>query len=127
MFLFTDVTEKDQYMTYMKGSHNSFHSLFRTTINDRFTEEEVTAKCGKDAAFKCLGRAGTVFIFDANGFHRGNRTQGAVRDSLITQYTAGRYLWPLSIPYSFLDQLSKPQVKFLKRNPNINLVWRIAD
>lgn len=120
MILFTDVTDKDQYMNYMKGSHKIYHSLYRTSVNNRFTEEEVNQICGK-TAFKCLGKAGTIFIFDANGFHRGNRNLGAVRDTLINQYTAGRYLWPFDIPQNFLTSLSESQIAFLKRNPNIHL------
>ena len=120
MFLFTDVTEKDQHMSYMKGSNKIYHSFFRTSVNDRFTQREVDGACGK-TEFKCLGKAGTVFIFDANGFHRGNRNLGAVRDTLITQYTAGRYLWALDIPEKHLAGLSEAQLAFLKRNPNINV------
>ena len=75
MILFTDVTEKDQYMSYMKRSHKIYHSLERTSVNDRFTEKEVM-DISKSLAFNCLGKAGTVFIFDANGFHRGNRSLG---------------------------------------------------
>jgi hypothetical protein len=104
----------------MKGSHNIYHSLHRTSVNDRFTEEEVNSICGK-TAFKCLGTVGTVFIFDANGFHRGNRNLGAVRDALINQYTAGRYLWSFDIPQDFLSGLSEKQIAFLNRNPNIHI------
>lgn len=121
MFLFTEVTEKDQHMSYMKGSNKFYHSLLRTSINDRFTQEEVDSVCGK-TAFRCLGKPGTVFIFDANGFHRGNRNLGAVRDTLIVQYTAGRYLWPFDIPEAFLSGLSKAQRDFLELNPNINVM-----
>jgi len=120
MFLFTDVTEKDQHMSYIKGSNNTYHSLLRTSINDRFTQEEVDAACG-GTEFKCLGKAGTVFIFDANGFHRGNRNLGAKRDSLITQYTAGRYIWGFDIPEKHLARLSDAQLSFLNHNPNINV------
>ncbi len=121
MVLLTDVTEADQYMSYMKCSHNIYHSYERTTINDRFTEEEVL-KLGDHKVVKCIGKAGTIFIFDANGFHRGNRTLGATRDVLINQYTAGRYLWPFEIPEKFMVNLNAEQVKFLKRNPHIEIL-----
>jgi hypothetical protein len=107
-------------MSYMKGSNSIYHSLFRTSVNNRFTQEEVDSICGK-TAFKCIGKAGTVFVFDANGFHRGNRNLGAVRDTLINQYTAGRYLWAFDIPEKHLARLSEGQLAFLKRNPNINV------
>ncbi len=120
MILFTDVTEKDQYMSYMKRSHKIYHSLERTSVNDRFTEKEVM-DISKSPAFNCLGKAGTVFIFDANGFHRGNRSLGAVRDSLINQYTAGRYIWGFDIPERFIHGLNATQLEFLMRNKNIKI------
>jgi len=121
MVLLSDVTEADQYMSYMKFSHKIYHSFERTAVNDRFTEEEVL-KLGVHNVVKCIGKAGTIFIFDANGFHRGNRNLGATRDVLINQYTAGRYLWPLGIPEKFLINLNTEQVKFLKQNPHIEIL-----
>lgn len=120
MILFTDVTEKDQYMSFMKQSHKIYHSHERTTLNDRYTEEEVREQCGQSIV-TCTGKAGTVFIFDANGFHRGNRSIGATRDTLINQYTAGRYLWGFDIPRKFTKELSSKKFKFLMQNPNIKL------
>ena len=121
MVLLTDVTEKDQYMSYMKGSQKIYHSLERTSINDRFTEDEVKSLAGLQE-FHCLGKAGTVFIFDSNGLHRGNRSLGATRDSLITNYTAGRYIWGFNIPERFVRGLTLSQRKFLMRNKNIKIV-----
>lgn len=121
MILLTDVTEEDQYMNYMRRSHKKYHSYERTTINDRFTEAEVQ-NFSKEPAFKCIGPAGTVFIFDANGFHRGNRSLGAARDSIIIQYTAGRYLWDFDIPAQLLEKLSESKREFLDRNPNIHAI-----
>lgn len=120
MILLTDVTEKDQYMGYMKYSHKIFQSYERTVINDRFTEQEVQSQKSLEEV-KCLGKAGTVFIFDANGFHRGNRALGATRDVLINQYTAGRYLWAFDIPEKMAKELDQKQFKFLMQNPHIKL------
>jgi hypothetical protein len=121
MLLLTDVTQNDQYMSYMKRSHKIYHSYKNTVINDRFTEEDVKKLCGQ-SVLNCTGKAGTLIIFDANGFHRGNRSLGRARDSLSNQYTAGRYLWPFDIPAVFTDSLSKDQMEFLMKNPNVNLV-----
>ena len=74
--------------------------------------------CGNQA-FNCLGKAGTVFIFDANGFHRGNRSLGATRDSLINQYTTGRYIWGFDIPERFIHGLNATQLEFLMKYKNI--------
>lgn len=118
MVLLTDVGPADQYMSYMKRSHRIYHSYERTALNDRFTEAEVAAYKGLER-IDCLGPAGTVFVFDANGFHRGNRSLGAGRDSLIVQYTAGRYLWPFEIRRQDLEGATDYQRAFLSRNPEI--------
>lgn len=121
MVLLTDVTEKDQYMSFMKRSHRLVHSYERTCINDRFTEEEVKQYPGLQR-IDCICPAGSVLIFDSNGFHRGNRSTGAHRDSLICNFNAGRYVWPLTIPRTFIEGLSEYQRGILNQNPHIKYI-----
>jgi hypothetical protein len=120
MVLFTDVTLQDQYMSYLAGSHGLIHSYERTVVNSRFTEAEVQGM-GFERV-DCVGSAGTVFIFDSNGFHRGNRSSGAYRDTLISCYNAGRYAWKFTIPRSFVDGLSGTQQSFLERSSRTEYV-----
>lgn len=120
MFLLTDVGEDDQYMTYLKGSHHRFHSRKRYA-ESRYKEEEVNA-AGAFERLKCLGSAGSMWIFDPNGFHRGNRSLGAVRDSLITSYSCGRYIWPFTIPRQAAAQLTDNQRTILENNPRVSSV-----
>lgn len=120
MLLLTDVTEKDQFMSYMKGSHRLVHSKERY-LNSRFTEAEVTQYRGFERA-DCIAPAGTLFIFDPNGFHRGNRSLGACRDTLISSYSCGRYIWKFTIPRAFAASLNDRQQSFLRHNPRINYV-----
>jgi hypothetical protein len=120
MILFTPVGEGDQYMTYLKGSHRCVHSRFRTIENSRFLESEVAAMSHLER-MKCTGPAGSVFLFDSNGLHRGNRSHGAVRDSMIPCYNAGRSIWPLTVTPEALSPLSPRQRAFLQKNPRVRV------
>ena len=118
MFLLTDVGERDQFMTYLRGSHRQFHSRHRYA-ESRFTREEVEA-AGDFESVDCLGSAGSMWVFDPNGFHRGNRSLGAVRDSVITSYSCGRYIWPFQVPRTALATLSPRQREVLQNNPRVS-------
>jgi len=121
MVLLTDVTEQDQRMAYLKGTHGFFHSRLRTAVNSRFTEEEVRALPQKEQML-LTGVAGTAFLFDANGLHRGNRSLGATRDVMITCYSAGKSWFPMSVPSRARESLSVEQRRFLERNPRVTYV-----
>ena len=115
MVYLTDVGERDQYMTYMKGSHSLVHPLRRQVQETRVSNEEA-AGMTRYLRMTCTAPAGTAFLFDSNGIHRGNRTEGAKRDSLIVCYNGGRSLWPLTIPRVFSSGLSQEQQAFIGRN-----------
>jgi hypothetical protein len=112
MLLLTDVTEDDQYMSFLIGSHKRFINLDRTK-NSRFTIEEVNL-LNKQGIKKCIGPAGTIFIFDANGLHAGRRVnEGAIRDSLIFSFNKGRFTWKLTankLDYDSLNIISKKNI-----------------
>lgn len=120
LVILTDVTEHDQYMSYMKGSHRLIHS-YNKNINSRFTEAEVKAHPEFERV-DCLCPAGTVFLIDPNGMHRGNRSMGAHRDTLISSYSCGRYIWNFDIPERFIEELQPQQSAFLMNNPHINII-----
>lgn len=120
MVLFTDVTANDQYMSFLKGSHRLIHSKDRT-INSRFTEAEIE-KYRQFEKIDCIAPAGTVLVFDSNGFHRGNCSLGNHRDSQITNYSCGRFLWRFEIPKAHFAALSARQQEFLMRNPRVCLI-----
>jgi len=102
MFLLTDVGEGDQYMTYVVGSHKVQHSLDKF-MHSRLTYEYAKSQMKQVNIFKCMGKAGDIFIFDPNAVHSGNRTNGADRDTFIVSYTRDRtYIWNLDIPKDVL-------------------------
>jgi hypothetical protein len=121
MFLFTDVGDRDQYMAYVEGSHRHYHNFDRCR-NSRFGEEEVRNLFPGASHMRCTGAAGTVFVFDSNGMHRGNRRTGRHRDTLITSFNAGRYVWTFDVPRTFQEALNGGQLAFLHKASRV--VWR---
>ncbi|MEM7203075.1 MAG: phytanoyl-CoA dioxygenase family protein [Planctomycetota bacterium] len=118
MLILTDVGEDDQHMTYLKGTHNIVHPLSKSYRNwtnqmDQFSAYE---------PIKCTGKAGTLFFFNPNGMHRGNRRETVVRDSVVTSYCYGYYNWPFDVPRAFAETLSEGQREFLHRNQRVQLV-----
>ncbi len=112
MILLSDVSDDDQYMTFVEGSHRYIYNFDRCS-NSRFTEEEVLNLFPNNSHKKCTGEAGTIYIFDSNGMHRGNRSLGRARDSLITSFNAGRYIWDFELNSGFKTRLNPLQVKFV--------------
>ena len=74
MVLMTDVGPDDQHMTYIKGTHRRVHPPGKSLRN--WTDREVEPFAGFEH-LDCVGKAGTVVLFDANGLHRGMRKLGA--------------------------------------------------
>jgi len=77
----TDVGPEDQRMDYLGRSHRidwlgakppSMDSVMKILAPET----------------PCIGPAGTVILFDANGLHRGNRNHSQVRDSLNFRFTS---------------------------------------
>lgn len=115
MILLTDVSEKDQYMTYAEGTHTLFHP-YRRFLHSRIQPEEFDTYSGHATVFKATGNAGDMFLFDSNGLHSGNRTNGHVRDIYLACYsTDPTCVWGLEIPQDALETLSVSQTEPLRR------------
>jgi len=88
MVLLTDVGDGDQYMSYVKGSHELYHPyemFFANACPTSYCERRV----GRLDVFTTTGRAGDVFLFDSNGAHRGTRSDtGRVRDAYFVEFIA---------------------------------------
>jgi len=112
MWLLTDVPEGGQRMSYVLGSHRQrrHFSSYRET---RFSDEQAR-RCGP--VLECAGPAGTVFLFDTNGIHRGNRNRGPLRDTVTGQYSAGRYRMGCSFEDGLSQRLSPWQREVLYRS-----------
>ena len=115
MVLLTDVGEEDQYMTYAEGTHRLFHP-YQRFVHSRVREDELVAYSGHAPIFKATGRAGDVILFDSNGLHSGNRTNGHTRDIYLACYsTDPTCVWGMDIPKSALETLSEEQKVSLQR------------
>ena len=120
MILLSDVTAADQAMTYLAGSHKVERDL---SSDNNHSAAEIDQLSAEDPALQlvaCTGSAGTVIIFDANGLHRGNRSMGAVRDTLMVRYlTDAAHCWEIEVPELTVDALPDDQQAFLRRQPRV--------
>jgi hypothetical protein len=88
MLYLTDVAEEDGPLTYALGSHAGFEPELGK-YGDRIPREEVE---GRLKVFPCLGKRGTIILFDNNGVHRAaNPSRGyrEVVNSLILPSVTG--------------------------------------
>jgi len=112
MWLLTDAPLDGQRMSYIPGSHRQRHA-FTTYQETRLTEQEARRY---GPVSECAGPAGTVFIFDTNGIHRGNRNRGPIRDTVLGNYSAGRHRRGCSFEDEKLSHLSAWQKDVLSRS-----------
>ncbi len=117
MWLLNDVPVDGQRMSYIPGSHRQ-RRAFTTYQETRLTEQEARRT---GPVFECAGPAGTVFIFDTNGIHRGNRNRGPIRDTVVGIYSAGRYRMGCSFEDGKLSHLSAWQKDVLSRSRKASL------
>jgi hypothetical protein len=54
--------------------------------------------------------------------HRGNRSTGRHRDTLITSFNAGRYVWSFEVPRTFQKGLTGEQIAFLQKWSKV--IWQ---
>lgn len=111
MILLVDVPVDGQRMDYLPGTHKIWHD-FGSYGETRFKPEYVK-KFGQIVS--CAGPAGTVIIFDTNGFHRGNRNLSTRRDIWTFFYTAGHALFPIpTLHRSVIPSLSAEQRRVVR-------------
>jgi len=111
MIILTEVGKGDQHMTYAKGSHRLRHS-YDKYVNSRFSHEEFAERCSHLEVLNCYAKPGDIYIFDSNGIHSGNRTNGRARDTFIIEYTRlAHAIWAHRIPPEFLQGFSEKQLE----------------
>lgn len=89
-FYLTDVDLDSGPHTYMRGTHHAkqMKDLFPMR---RFTDEEVHAQWGKENEVKVTGDAGSGFIVDTFGIHKG--TPPRKRDRLVIELEWGHHYY----------------------------------
>lgn len=118
MVLLNDVKKDGQRMQYLMGTHKKYYSRGRgISHGSRFHEDVERDKIKNQGVFDLYGNAGTAFIFDANGLHRGNRNNSEARDVLIFAYATRRHFKKLKYKLSFLDNRDKDMKGVITFNP----------
>lgn len=121
MVLLSDTPVEGQRMDYIAGSHRVWHR-FTNHRHVRFTEEQALSY---GPPIHCVGPAGTVVLFDANGIHRGNRNLGPRRDQYTFNYTAGRALFPLpGLHPEVVQQLTFRQRRMMRIDDDYGNQWK---
>ena len=114
MIVLTEVGEGDQHMTYAMGSHRLRHP-YEKYMDSRFSREEFAACCGSLRVLNCYAKPGDIYIFDSNGLHSGNRTNGRPRDVFIIEYTRlANAVWAHNIPAEFLTGFEEKHLRPLQ-------------
>lgn len=119
----TDVDSGSAPMDYVHGSHRpgAIPSSLRRDVTDDIAESEVRARFPEDAFHTFTGPAGTSFMSDSNGLHRGNAPVSADRLFLVmplqTGSLAGAYNRVRRIPVAN-DELA---MALRSRRPDLRL------
>ncbi|MBX9830416.1 phytanoyl-CoA dioxygenase family protein [Candidatus Babeliales bacterium] len=129
MILLADIEEGDQYMTFIKGSHKIQHT-FKEYAQSRLKPEYCNGKLPLIEIAKAQGKAGDIYLFDPNGLHSGNRTNGRTRDVFIVNYSSDKsYFWGMDFPQEVdlaaMNNKENPfklLLDYKKANPNAGLL-----
>jgi len=89
LLLLTDISEQDQYMNYVKGTHKVFHP-YQRFLKHNLDFEYFREHINEIEIIKTTGKAGDVFLFDSNGMHHGVRSNGRLRDAYFIEFTAAK-------------------------------------
>ena len=105
--LLTDTHKDHQCTHFIPRTHKEWKPK-----SDKFGVSQETINNFPEPIY-AAGKAGTIIIANTNGYHRGNRNNTKRRDMLIFNYTAGRSIWPISLPD---DVLIKKNYSWLSKN-----------
>lgn len=93
--LLNDIDENDSHMLYAEGSHK----VNRAASGIR--SEELIA--GRNEIYPCCGPAGTVYIFDNNGFHRPHAVANSMRMTFEFYFTPGNQIFSMQQMRSIVE------------------------
>lgn len=88
MLLISEQTEKDTHMEYALGSNR--RPILRQGIY--ITPKEAREQAKNYPTFKCIGKKGTLFVFDTSGVHRPYLLPGSPRKMLHLNVTTGHHM-----------------------------------
>lgn len=88
MLLISDQTERDTHMEYALGSNR--RPVLRQGIY--ISHAEARERARDFPIFKCIGKKGTLFVFDTSGIHRRYLLPGNPRKMLHLNVTTGHHM-----------------------------------
>ncbi len=91
MLLLTDVDEDGQCMLYWPGTHK----IERETRSSWDTLYDPNQLRSLGEPVPCIGKAGTIILFNTKGVHSGQRNLSSRRDTLVFNVTGGKRLYPV--------------------------------
>jgi len=103
-----DVTSTSGPHVFVKGSHRLRHEKAGALIRRgyvRISDEEIAATFGKENLIELTGRAGTVFVADTMGFHKGKLPEAGERVVAQIQYAMPFFVPVRSNPLPLPRQL----------------------
>lgn len=88
----TDVGEENGPHAFVTGSHNAIQQI--VTHDGRYSDEEVFAHFPRSSEVRVTGPAGTVFLEDTLGFHKGVPVREGRRGVFEFEYSINHYGYP---------------------------------
>ena len=116
--LLTDTSDADNCMLYARGSHRK-HREYISGLDYYYSEEYMRANFD---IVSCVGRAGTLILFDSNGLHRVDLKPDTFRSHLHLNFVPGNNF--LDLPAESTDSNANFEAKMgvLKRYQRDSLV-----
>jgi ectoine hydroxylase-related dioxygenase (phytanoyl-CoA dioxygenase family) len=88
----TDVGDDNGPHAFVSGSHNTIQNV--VTHDGRYSDAEVFAHYPRSSEVRLKGPAGTVFLEDTLGFHKGVPVESGRRGVFEFQYSINHYGYP---------------------------------
>jgi hypothetical protein len=123
MVLLSNVTERGQRMSYLRGSHHRYYGHYRGIVDTRFNKDIDGDPRLRDRIVEVVGGPGTIALFDSNGLHSGNRNDVEPRDTLNINYVSHRrHTKKIRIRRGDLSTLPPAKQRLLTSNPKLVLL-----
>ena len=93
--LLNDTTTADTHMRYAMGSHKVNRAASGIRSEELITE--------RNEIFECVGPAGTLYVFDNNGFHRPHAVANSMRMTFEFYFTPGNQIFSMNEMRNFVE------------------------
>ena len=114
--ILSEIGENDQYVSYKKGSHRLYHGNRVVRSGPNYSDEEIERDFPEYETLRCTGKPGDVYLFDANGLHTANSSEGRIRDIfLLMYYCDPTYIYRQTIPDQIMQNGGSGDLRVLKQ------------